>query len=254
MVNPPGPGDGPLCLSGPEAPAIERISYGFPVDLFRPRDRQVCREILNLPRDKFIVLFPASSILDDRKGADQVRALVRNLQVPGLMFTAMGYGSANELGLPPDQFKALGYIEDPERIALVYAAADVIVAPSSEETLGQIFVEAFASGTPAVGHGLTGTADALLDGMTGLDNTNSGRRVLLETYSTGPPTGTVGAGMRWHSWGRVHAENEWSLEACAQHFFSALRRLGLVDTIGLPHKISLRRETSEQQNAVRESF
>jgi glycosyltransferase involved in cell wall biosynthesis len=228
-----------------EAPPIERISYGFPVGQFRPRDRRVCREILNFPQDKFIVLFPASSILDDRKGADQVRALVRNMQIPGILFTAMGHGSADELGLPPDKFMALGYIEDPERIALVYAAADIIVAPSSEETLGQIFVEAFASGTPAIGHGLAGTADALLDGMTGLTtqtpDAESLESAVLALYRDSERRGAMAF------WGRVHAENEWSLEACAQHFFAALRRLGLVDAVGLPHKISLRCETFEPE-------
>jgi glycosyltransferase involved in cell wall biosynthesis len=225
------------------APPIERISYGFPVDLFRPRDRRVCREILNLPQDKFIVLFPASSILDDRKGADHVRALVRNLQIPGIVFTAMGHGSADEFGLPPDQFRALGYIEDPQRIALVYSAADIIVAPSREETLGQIFVEAFASGTPAIGHGLTGTADALLDGMTGLvteaPDAESLEAAVVALYRD------RGRRDAMAFWGRVHAENEWSLEACAQHFFSALRRLGLIDAVGVAHKINFRRETSE---------
>jgi glycosyltransferase involved in cell wall biosynthesis len=232
-------------FSGSEAPPIERISYGFPVDLFRPRDRRVCREILNLPQDKFIILFPASSILDDRKGADQVRALVKNLQMPGLVFTAMGHGSADELGLPPEQFKTLGYIEDPERIALVYAAADIIVAPSREETLGQIFVEAFASGTPAIGHGFTGTADALRDGMTGLitqtPDAESLETAVLALYRDRERRDAMAF------WGRVHAENEWSLEACAQHFLSALRRLGLVDAIGLAHNINLRCKTSEPE-------
>ena len=48
-------------------------------------------------------------------------------------------------------------------------------------------------------------------------------------------------------WGRVHAENEWSLEACAQHFIAALRRLGLVDALELPHRIGLRRHLSKPE-------
>jgi hypothetical protein len=157
----------------------------------------------------------------------------------------MGHGAAEDLDLSPDIFRAFGYIENPNKIALIYAAADIIVAPSREETFGQIYVEAIASGTPAIGHGLTGTADALLDGMTGL-TTIPPDAVSLETAVTALYRDrTRRDAMAF--WGRVHAENEWSLEACAQHFFAALRRLGLVDGLGLPHRIGLRRGPPEPE-------
>jgi hypothetical protein len=232
-------------FSGTEAPPIERISYGFPVDLFRPRDRRTCREMLDLPQDRFIVLFPATLISDGRKGADQVRSLVRSLRLPGLLFVAMGHGAAEELDLSPDIFRALGYIEDPYKIALIYAAADIIVAPSREETFGQIYVEAIASGTPAIGHGLTGTADALLDGITGLTTMAPDAESLETAVMALYRDRTRRDAMAF--WGRVYAENEWSLEACAQHFIAALRRLGLVDALGLPHRIGLRRHPSEPE-------
>jgi glycosyltransferase involved in cell wall biosynthesis len=228
-------------FSGTDAPPIERISYGFPVDLFRPRDRRTCREVLDLPQDRFIVLFPATVVIDERKGADQVRSLVRSLRLPGLLFVAMGLG-AEELDLSPDIFRALGYIEDPNKIALIYSAADIIVAPSREETFGQIYVEAIASGTPAIGHGLTGTADALVDGMTGLTtlapDAGSLEAAVMALYRDRTRRDAMAF------WGRAYAENEWSLEACAQHFIAALRRLGLTDALGLPHRIELRRGPS----------
>ena len=229
---------------GADAPPIERISYGFPVDLFRPRDRRTCREILNLPQDRFIVFFPATVISDGRKGADQVQSLVRRLQLPDLLFVAMGLG-AEELNLSPDMFRALGYIEDPNKIALIYAAADIIVAPSREETFGQIYVEAIASGTPAIGHGLTGTADALLDGMTGLTTLAPDAASLETAVMALYRDRTRRDAMAF--WGRAYAENEWSLEACAQHFIAALRRLGLIDALGLPHRIGFWRGPSEPE-------
>jgi glycosyltransferase involved in cell wall biosynthesis len=232
-------------FSETDAPPIERISYGFPVDLFRPRDRQACREMLDLPQDRFIVLFSATSITDERKGADQVRSLVRGLRLPGLLFVAIGLPASEQLDVPPDIFRALGYVEDPEKIALIYAAADIIVAPSREETFGQIYVEAIASGTPAVGHGLTGTADALLDGMTGLKTKAPDAESLETAVIALYRDRTRRDAMAF--WGRVHAENEWSLEACAQHFFATLRRLGLVDALGLPHRIEFQRGPSEPE-------
>ena len=232
-------------FSGTDVPPIERISLGFPVDLFRPRDRRACREILDLPQDRFIVLFSATSIIDERKGADQVRSLIRSLRLPGLLFVAIGLPASEQLDVPPDIFRALGYIEDPEKIALIYAAADIVVAPSREETFGQIYVEAIASGTPAIGHGLTGTADALLDGITGLTTIAPDAESLETAVTALYRDRTRRDAMAF--WGRVHAENEWSLEACAQHFFAALRRLGLVDGLGLPHRIGLLRDHPEPE-------
>jgi hypothetical protein len=189
------------------------------------------------------VLFPAIVITDGRKGANQVRSLVRNLHLPGLLFIALGHGTAEELDLSPDMFRALGYIEDPKKIALIYAAADIIVAPSREETFGQVYVEAIASGTPAIGHGLTGTADALLDGMTGITTLAPDAESLETAVMALYRHRTRRDAMAF--WGRAYAENEWSLEACAQHFMAALRRLGLIDALGLPHRIELRRGPSK---------
>jgi glycosyltransferase involved in cell wall biosynthesis len=235
-----------------DPPPIERISYGFPIDLFRPRDRRTCREILDLPQDRFIVLFPVTVIVDGRKGADQMRSLVRSLQLPGLLFVAMGHGTAEELDLSPDIFRSLGYIEDPNKIALIYAAADIIVAPSREETFGQIYVEAIASGTPAIGHGLAGTADALLDGITGLTtlspDAESLEAAVMALYRDRTRRDVIAF------WGRAYAENEWSLEACAQHFIATLGRLGLIDALGLPHRIGFGRGPSEPETVAVEDL
>ena len=63
--------------------------------------------------------------------------------------------------------RSLGYLRDPEDLAAAYGAADVFVAPSLEESFGQVFVEAAACGTPAVGYPVMGVKNALRDGITG---------------------------------------------------------------------------------------
>ena len=49
-----------------------------------------------------------------------------------------------------------------------YAEADVFVGPSEVEGLGVVFLEASSSGLPLVGTAIGGTADILLDGVTGI--------------------------------------------------------------------------------------
>jgi hypothetical protein len=61
-----------------------------------------------------------------------------------------------------------GYVSDPERLAQIYSAADVYVGPSRDETFGQVFTEAAACGTPAIGFRVGGVPEAVLDGWSGL--------------------------------------------------------------------------------------
>ena len=49
-----------------------------------------------------------------------------------------------------------------------YAEADVFVGLSEVEGLGVVFLEASSSGLPLVGTAIGGTADILLDGLTGI--------------------------------------------------------------------------------------
>jgi len=231
-----------------DRPKIDRISLGFDLNVLRPRDRAASRDLLGLPHDRFLILFSASSILDSRKGGEQVRSLVLNMRLPDVLFVSTGHGTAEQIGLPADKFRSLGYVETEDQMALIYSAVDLLVGPSTEETFGQVFAEAIACGTPVISHGLTGTADSIVDGLTGLVTRAATAAELeaavLDLYHR-PRTRRAMA-----FWGRVYAENEWSLEACGQRLYAALRRLGLIDRIGLPHKVAFSQEATGPGTAI----
>jgi glycosyltransferase involved in cell wall biosynthesis len=217
-------------------PRIEQIRLGVPLDIFRPSDRDLCRDRLGLPRDRFIVLFSARYLTDPRKGGDQIWSLIRDLRLPDMLFVAVGGGDLRQLGLPADRFRSLGLVESQAQMALVNAAADVVVLPSTEETFGQTSIEAMACGVPVIGHGLTGTADAVVDGVTGLITLAPTEVELEAALLTLYRRPSLRAAMGFCA--RLMAENEWALEASAHRFVGALRRLGLVDTPALPQSLS----------------
>lgn len=235
---------------GAKTARIDHISLGLETDVFRPRDRSVCRERLGLPLDRFVVVFSAAA-LHARKGGDQVIALIDRIQRPDMLFVAIGHHGLREAATMKGRVQFLGYQQDPDYVARLYAAADVVVAPSLEETFGQVFIEAAACGTPVIGHGLTGVADALQDGVTGLATdspTAEGlERALMKLYDD--PDLRIALGR----WARIYAESEWSLEKCYQRFFGMLRRQGIVDRLALAHNVPLapRREPAPDVDDLR---
>lgn len=221
---------------GAKTARVDCISLGLETDVFRPRDRRACRERMGLPLDRFIVVFSAAA-LHPRKGGDQVIALIDRIRRPDFLFVAIGHHGFREAATMKDRVQFLGYQQDPGDVAQLYAAADVVVAPSLEETFGQVFIEAAACGTPVIGHGVTGVADALRDGVTGLTTdapTAEGlERALLRLYEN--PDLRIALGR----WAHIHAESEWSLERSYQSFFGMLRRQGIVDRFALAHNVPL---------------
>jgi phosphatidylinositol alpha-1,6-mannosyltransferase len=65
-----------------------------------------------------------------------------------------------------DRVMFLGAVDSPT-LAEIYRAADLFVMPSTGEGFGVAFLEAMASGTPALGLGVAGSCDALGDGELG---------------------------------------------------------------------------------------
>jgi phosphatidylinositol alpha-1,6-mannosyltransferase len=72
----------------------------------------------------------------------------------------------------------MGSVELPKLIE-VYRAADLFVMPSTGEGFGIAFLEAMASGTPAIGLDIGGARDALAAGELGTGVTASGLAAAL---------------------------------------------------------------------------
>lgn len=137
-----------------------------PLDLhvFKPIDRRLARQVLNLPMDKELVLFGAlGGASDPRKGWDLLApALTRiassRTEVEGVIFGQSEPSKPLDIGLPIRWF---GHVSDDYTLALLYSAADVMVVPSRQENLPQSATEAQACGCPVVGFDVTGLPDAV---------------------------------------------------------------------------------------------
>jgi glycosyltransferase involved in cell wall biosynthesis len=200
---------------------VKTLKYGFPLHIFKPRDKNLCREILGLPIDAFIVLFASVNVAEERKGLRHLFEALNRLQLKNLVPVCIGHAH-DHAELYPGTV-ALGYIEDPWRSALVYAAADIFAGPSLQEAFGQVFIEAAACGTPSVAYPVGGVENSIVHGVTGLLAARVHPSALADEihrlYRDDEYRRQLGV------WGRMEVENEWSYRSAYHRFNNILRQV-----------------------------
>jgi glycosyltransferase involved in cell wall biosynthesis len=130
------------------------------IKVFRPINCLYSRDIFNLPKDKYVVLFNITN--DPRKGGPFLRDIILEMSFnKDILFVGFGASSVEHTifeGLP---IRALGRINDQYSMAALYSASDVMIAPASEEPFGQTYIEAMACGTPCIAFDHSGPKDII---------------------------------------------------------------------------------------------
>jgi glycosyltransferase involved in cell wall biosynthesis len=226
---------------GRSASPVGQFRLNFPLDVFQPKDRKTCREILGLPQDRFIVLL-TGDLYDKRKNTQLALDALESLNLPDLTVVSLGQKKDGESFKLPD-IRRMGHISDMTLLTNLYSAADLFVGPSQEETFGQVFIEAIACGTPAIGVRASGMAEAVVEGLTGLLADGFEQETLASViyYLYARPE----LRKQMALWGRIYVENEWSPQASYYHLFRAWRQLGLLDSLQLQPKIGFVAEQPE---------
>jgi glycosyltransferase involved in cell wall biosynthesis len=145
---------------------IEVIPNGLDTKQYKPIQKSVARSILGLPEDKQLILFGAMSATSDpRKGFNFLQSALQNLSQSGwreraelVVLGASEPKNHLELG-----FKShyLGRLNDDISLSLVYAAADVFIAPSVQDNLPSTVMESLACATPCVAFDIGGMCDMI---------------------------------------------------------------------------------------------
>lgn len=146
---------------------IEVIPYGLDLEAYRPLNKTMARTVLNLPTDRQYVAFGAISSTGDRnKGFHFLQPALQKLahETPDLPLELLVFGAERPADGGPDfglPVRYLGVIDHELVVNLVYAAADVFVAPSMMENLPNTVLEALASGTPCAAFDIGGMPDMI---------------------------------------------------------------------------------------------
>lgn len=149
---------------------IEIIPNGIDVKRFSPHNKNICRDILSLPHGKKIILSGAVDYkVDGRKGFDLLHSALRHLKdaVADVELAIIGMTKPeidHDFGMPVHY---LGCLNDEVSLAVAYGAADVFVAPSREENLSNMVLEAISCGLPCVAFNVGGMPDMIEHGLNG---------------------------------------------------------------------------------------
>jgi glycosyltransferase involved in cell wall biosynthesis len=138
--------------------------------VFKPLDRGYCRDVLNLPQDKHIILFGAlGGGRDVRKGYDLLLGALSCLDCPrqDILCLVFGQGKPEQPAAIPFPVRWMGHIGDDATLALLYNAATVMITPSRQENLPQSATEAHACACPVGAFRCTGMPDVVDHKVTG---------------------------------------------------------------------------------------
>jgi glycosyltransferase involved in cell wall biosynthesis len=206
---------------------IEHIATGADLTIFKPSAQAAARDALGLPAAARVILFGAFGGLDDpRKGFADLKAALRILATGpspnDLLLVVFGGSRDDALRDSPVPVRPFGVISDESRLALLYAAADVLVAPSREDNLPNVVIEALACGTPVVGFDAGGMRDAIVSGVNGflaqIGSAETLARAILQVLSQ-----PLAASMRHQA--RASAEERFDLAACARRYHALFEEI-----------------------------
>jgi phosphatidylinositol alpha-1,6-mannosyltransferase len=142
---------------------------------FTPGDGSALRDAWGLQGKRVLLTVGRMDGRERYKGHDRVIAAIPQLVAEGhdVAYVVLGDGDdrdrlaalAHEAGVG-DRVRFIGAVSQ-ESLVDAYRMADLFVMPSTGEGFGIAFLEAMASGTPALGLAAGGAPDALADGELG---------------------------------------------------------------------------------------
>ena len=141
---------------------VVTIKNGIDLSVFQPLDQSSARAKWNLVPRRFTLL-GASTSWSNSKGLQEFIELAENYDYQIIMVGV----DAQTKSLLPEQIITFPMIRDQRELASLYAAADLFVNPTYNDSFPTVNMEALACGTPVVAYN-TGGVPEMVDAETGI--------------------------------------------------------------------------------------
>ena len=145
---------------------VEAIPNGINTNIYRPINKQLAREILGLPKDKYLILFGALKATSNRrKGFHLLQSALKNLSKSRIRdkLELVIFGSSQPENQPNFGFNThyMGLLNDDISLCLMYSAADTFILPSIQENLSNTVMEALSCGVPSIAFNIGGMPEMI---------------------------------------------------------------------------------------------
>jgi len=144
------------------------ISNGINTQIFKHMDKRACREKLGLPQDAYLLLGVSQHLGDERKGFNFLIESLQFLQGnQNMQLLLVGNSEKEPQANYPIPVIHAGIFKEEEMLAELYNAVDLLVAPSIEDNLPNVVVEALCCGLPTVGFAIGGMTQLVQENENG---------------------------------------------------------------------------------------
>lgn len=199
-----------------------------PIDLnlWKPINQNLAREIFGLPSNCRLILFAAAGGQSDlRKGYDLFKDATLSLanKLKDFYILVLGQSAPRSINSDLANVRFMGHLSDDVSLALLYSAADAVVIPSRQDNLPNIGIEACACGVPVVAFNIGGLPDIVDHAKTGY---------LAEPYDVED----LANGLEWvlgdddrltqlKAYSRDRAINNWGYEQVAKKYLDLYKTI-----------------------------
>lgn len=128
---------------------IHHIRFGVDLELFRPRDKAMCRKRFEIPEENIVISFRSTNY--EFKGLKFIKECLHRLQ-PDRKITLITFNETGLLTEFYDRYQVidLGWVTDDDLLVDAYNTADLFLMPSVQEAFGMMAMEAMACGKPVI--------------------------------------------------------------------------------------------------------
>lgn len=152
--------------------SIKYLPNFIDVDIFVPKPIEKARSSLLLPEDQMVICFGAQGGTSNYlKGYDLLAEALKRLKVlkPDINVHLLIFGGEKKFEKKFLGFDVTytGHVSDPNQLARVYSASDVVIVPSRIESFGQVAAESLACETPVICFNNSAVAEIVDDELSG---------------------------------------------------------------------------------------
>lgn len=147
---------------------IEVIPNSVDINVFKPINKEIARDILNLPQNKYLILFGAvSATSDKRKGFSYLSKALNKIKTANpelkdkIELIVFGASYSEDIDSLSLKTYFAGKLNDEYSLALYYSAVNIFITPSLEDNLPNTIMESLSCGTPVAAFKTGGIPDMI---------------------------------------------------------------------------------------------